>query len=106
MIILNNAVDNFESKRIEDPKIDIVIAGDKDTSYLSICDNGGGIDKDKIDRIFDPYFTTKFSKEGVGLGLYIAKMLIEDSMQGLLDAKNTKNGICFEITVPKGVTDA
>jgi PAS domain S-box-containing protein len=106
MIILNNAIDNFESKRVEDPKIDIVIAEDTDMSYLSICDNGGGIDKDKIDHIFDPYFTTKFSKEGVGLGLYIAKMLIEDSMPGLLEAKNTKDGICFEITVPKGVADA
>ena len=42
MIILNNAVDNFDSKSIEDPEIDIVIAEDKDTSYLSICDNGGG----------------------------------------------------------------
>ena len=106
MIILNNAIDNFESKSIEGPKIDMVITEDIDTSYLTICDNGGGIDKDKIDRIFDPYFTTKFSKEGLGLGLYIAKMLIEDSMQGVLEAKNTKSGICFEITVPKGVADA
>jgi len=104
MIILNNAIDNFDSKNIEDPKIDMVISEDKYTTYFSICDNGGGIDKDKIDLIFDPYFTTKLSKEGVGLGLYIAKMLIEDSMQGQLEVKNIEDGICFKITVSKGDT--
>jgi len=106
MIILNNTIDNFESKRTQDPKIDIVIAEDKHTTYLSICDNGGGIDEEKIDRIYDPYFTTKFADEGVGLGLYIAKMLIEDSMQGKLEAANKNEGVCFEISIPKGVADA
>ena len=106
MIILNNTIDNFESKRTQDPKIDIVIAEDKHTTYLSICDNGGGIDEEKIDRIYDPYFTTKFADEGVGLGLYIAKMLIEDSMQGKLEAVNKNEGVCFEISIPKGVADA
>jgi len=106
MIILNNAIDNFESKRTQDPKIDIVIAEDKHTTYLSICDNGGGIDEEKIDCIYDPYFTTKFADEGVGLGLYIAKMLIEESMQGKLEAVNKNEGVCFEISIPKGVADA
>lgn len=106
MIILNNAIDNFDSKSIETPTITIVIAEDKYTSYLSICDNGGGIDKENIDRIYDPYFTTKFAGEGVGLGLYIAKMLIEDSMQGKLEAANKNEGICFEISIPKEVEDA
>ena len=106
MIILNNAIDNFESKSIEDPKINMIISEDKQSTHLSICDNGGGIDNDKIDHIFDPYYTTRLSKEGIGLGLYIAKMLIKDSMQGVLEAKNTKYGICFEITVPKGESDA
>jgi len=106
MIILNNTIDNFESKRTQDPKIDIVIAEDKHTTYLSICDNGGGIDEEKIDRIYDPYFTTKFADEGVGLGLYIAKILIEDSMQGKLEAANKNEGVCFEISIPKGVADA
>ena len=106
MIIINNAIDNFESKRTEDPKIDIVIAEDRHRTYLSICDNGGGIEKENMDRIFDPYFTTKFANEGVGLGLYMGKMLIEDSMQGTLEAVNNNEGVCFEISIPKGVFDA
>ena len=106
MIILNNAIDNFEFKRTQNPKISIVIAEDKHTTYLSICDNGGGIDKEKINRIFDPYFTTKFADEGVGLGLYMAKILIEDSMQGKLEAANSNEGVCFEINIPKGVSNA
>ena len=106
IIILNNAIDNFESKRTQDPKIDIVIAEDRHTTYLSICDNGGGIDEEKISRIYDPYFTTKFADEGVGLGLYMAKMLIEESMQGKLEAANKNEGVCFEISIPKGVENA
>ncbi len=56
-------------------------------------------------RVFDPYFTTKFSNEGVGLGLYMAKMLIEESMQGKLEASNKNEGVCFDIKIPKGVSD-
>ncbi|WP_415406500.1 PAS domain-containing protein [Sulfurovum sp. CS9] len=106
LIILNNAIDNFESRKTQNPKIDIIIKEHDNTTYLSICDNGGGIDKDKIDRIFEPYYTTKFANEGVGLGLYMGKMLIEDSMQGKLEVKNKNDGACFEIRVPKGVENA
>ena len=106
MVILNNALDNFESKRTEKPKIDIVITEDEDSTHLSICDNGGGIEKENMARVFEPYFTTKFANEGVGLGLYMAKMLIEESMQGTLEAENKNEGVCFEISIPKGISDA
>ncbi len=101
LIILNNAIDNFESKAIEEPKIDIVMKVYDGIAMLSICDNGGGIDKGDIDRIFDPYYTTKFAREGTGLGLYMAKMIIENSMHGQLQVKNQNGGACFEITIPQ-----
>ncbi len=104
MVILNNALDNFESRKTKKPKIVIAISEDKEATYLSVCDNGGGIEKENMDRIFDPYFTTKFANEGVGLGLYMAKMLTEESMQGRLEAWNEEDGVCFKITVPKTVT--
>ena len=104
MVILNNALDNFESRKIKKPKIVIAISEDKEATYLSVCDNGGGIEKENMDRVFDPYFTTKFANEGVGLGLYMAKMLTEESMQGRLEAWNEEDGVCFKITVPKTVT--
>jgi len=100
LVILNNAIDNFESKAIDSPKIDIVIKKEEEKAYLSICDNGGGIDEKDIGRIFDPYYTTKFAEEGTGLGLYVAKMLIESSMQGKLNATNKNSGACFEIIIP------
>jgi signal transduction histidine kinase len=67
---------------------------------LAICDNGGGVAEGDIDQIFDPYYTTKFAKEGTGLGLYVAKMMIENSMHGQHQVKNKNVGACFEIITP------
>lgn len=100
LIILNNAIDNFESKIMQNPKIVITIKEDNNIANLSICDNGGGIKEQEIHRIFEPYYSTKFSKEGTGLGLYMAKMIIENSMQGKLQVKNQNDGACFEVISP------
>jgi PAS domain S-box-containing protein len=100
LIILNNAVDNFESKAIDDPKIDIIIQEKENILKLTVCDNGEGIEDKKIDQIFDPYFSTKFSHEGTGLGLYMAKMMIENSMHGQLHVENKNAGACFEMIIP------
>jgi signal transduction histidine kinase len=100
LIILNNAIDIFESKKIQKPKIDIIMEEYEDKVSLYIYNNGGAIDEEKINKIFDPYYTTKFSKEGTGLGLYVAKMLVENSMRGQLVAINIKEGVSFEISIP------
>jgi signal transduction histidine kinase len=100
LIILNNAIDNFKLKAIEKPNININIKEYDGMATLCICDNGGGIEEGDIDRIFDPYYTTKFAKEGTGLGLYVAKMMIESSMHGHLQVKNQNAGACFEIITP------
>ena len=100
LIILNNAIDNFESKAIKEPKIDIIMKEHEGMATLAICDNGGGVDEGDINRIFDPYYTTKFAKEGTGLGLYMAKMMVENSMHGQLQVKNQSGGACFEIITP------
>jgi len=71
--ILKNAQDNFAERDIHNPKIAIVSI-DTDTGVqLEICDNGGGISKTVISRIFEPYFTTKDEKNGTGLGLYMSR---------------------------------
>jgi len=103
LAILNNAVDNFEAKHVKRRRIEITIKGYPTVAYLSVQDNGGGIEAKDIDHIFDPYYTTKHSDVGTGLGLYMAKMLIENSMNGHLSAKNMHGGACFEIEITKEV---
>ena len=100
LVILNNAVDNFKIRSIKDPKIDIHLKTFHVKTILSIHDNGGGIEEKEPDRIFEPYYTTKFKHEGTGLGLYMAKLLTENSMDGHLRVKNSDHGALFEIELP------
>jgi signal transduction histidine kinase len=100
LIIFNNARDIFLSKNIKNPTLIIKIYKTDKEIALSICDNGGGIEDAIIDKIFDPYFTTKHKTQGTGLGLYMSKVIIEDSMQGNISVKNSKNGACFSILLP------
>ncbi len=89
--LITNAKDALISNNIEKPVIDINISNNK----VTISDNGKGIPKDIINRIFEPYFTTKEQGKGTGMGLYMSKMIIEDNMDGVLSVKNIKNGVQF-----------
>ena len=95
--ILKNAEDNFLEKKVQNPKISVVCEREDDSLIISICDNGGGIPKDILPKIFDPYFSTKEEKNGTGLGLYMSKLIIEEHNDGIFNAINTGNGVCFEI---------
>ena len=68
-------------------------------AHLSVEDNGGGILMTPIEKIFEPYITTKEQNEGTGIGLYMAKLIIEKSMKGKLEAQNKKDGAVFTIEV-------
>ncbi len=97
--ILSNIYDIKESRKIEMIKIDIDLKESNSQAILSISDNAGGIDEDILGKIFNPYFTTKHQSIGTGLGLHIAKMIIEDNMHGSLSAENNKDGATFTIKV-------
>ena len=105
--LVSNAKDVLIQRKIEKPKIEIHLYHDEKNAYCEIKDNGGGIDSSIIDRIFEPYFTTKESN-GTGIGLYISKEIIEKHMQGSLMVKNIEKGVCFVITIPfdKEILDA
>ncbi len=77
-------------------KIDVHSSSD-DTLEISIEDSAGGISEDIIDKVFDSYFTTKQEGSGTGIGLYMSKQIVENSLQGRLSVGNTANGARFVI---------
>jgi PAS domain S-box-containing protein len=91
--LLKNAEDALIEHEIEKPKIEIYI----NNNEFTICDNAGGIPKDIIEKIFDPYFSTKTKKDGTGLGLYMSKMIIEDHCNGQMNVSNEESGAKFQI---------
>jgi len=101
LIILNNALDNFKNTNLENKSIKIEYLERNSYFEIHIKDNGGGIQKENLENIFEPYFTTKFKKEGTGLGLYMAKTLVENSMNGLLSVESEDNNTTFIIRLEK-----
>lgn len=97
--IVNNAKEQFKEKNINDAQILIKSYDRDDVAVMEISDNAGGIDESIIDKIFDPYFSTKFDKNGTGLGLHMSKNIIEQHYRGRLYAQNIENGVKFVIEV-------
>ncbi len=99
--IINNAkdaiIDLRENKENFEGKISINILTKENTAIITIEDNGGGIPNSVISRLFEPYFTTKEQGKGVGMGLYISKMIIEETHNGELNVKNSDIGAIFTI---------
>lgn len=97
--ILNNARDVLLERKIKNPWVKITLLKEDDKSVLIIRDNAGGIAPEIMDKIFEPYFSTKSSLNGTGIGLYTAKMIIEKNMHGRIIAQNTEDGAEFRIIV-------
>jgi len=98
--ILNNAKDALKESAMRDAHIHLETHCEQGFSILTIRDNAGGIPPEIMDKIFDPYFTTKPQSEGTGIGLYMSKMIVERNMFGELSVKNCNEGACFTIRIP------
>ncbi len=95
--IVNNGREAIEHSKEQEKKIIVSCINDNDHCTISIEDTGGGVPLHIIDKIFDPYFTTKFKSQGTGIGLYMAKMIVEKHFLGKLSVYNTAKGACFEL---------
>jgi len=97
--ILINARDVMTERGIPVPKVVITIDAQEGRSVVTIADNAGGIPEEIIDKVFDPYFTTKGPQAGTGVGLFMSKTIIEKNMGGLLTVRNLECGAEFRIEV-------
>lgn len=101
--LINNSKDAIlgerEKGRLENNEGEILVSVHEEggKSVISILDNGGGIPENIIDRIFEPYYTTKDPGKGTGIGLYMSKTIIENNMGGSLKARNTGGGAEFTV---------
>ena len=99
--IVKNAKEALTEKEIQGATISAITYEDEKHVYIKICDNGTGIKESILDKIFEPYFTTKDENTGTGLGLYMSKTIIEKHLKGKLECFN-ENGACFLIKIDKG----
>jgi len=98
LIILTNAKEALGEKGIENPFIRINEFEKNRSIVIEVSDNGGGIPKENIGKIFDPYFSTK-GQVGTGLGLYMCKTIIQNC-RGEIGAFNAEEGAKFVIKLP------
>jgi PAS domain S-box-containing protein len=101
--LIQNAKDAFIQNNIQNKEIFITLKeeqiSNKKYALLEIKDNAGGIKDENIDKIFEPYFTTKHKSQGTGLGLFMSKMIVEKSLEGEINHKNCDDGSIFTITI-------
>lgn len=98
--LFNNARDAILQNKVNDPYIKVTLSCDAEFITIKVLNNGKHIAPENLEKIFEPYYTTK-GKEGTGLGLSICRKIIENKLGGNIIARNLEKGVEFEITVPK-----
>lgn len=101
--LLSNAKDILIERQIKNPKIELEIKDGNHYALVKIKDNGGGVDASIIDKIFEPYFTTRHQTQGTGIGLYMSKNIIERNMHGYINVVNVEDGALFTVKVDKEI---
>lgn len=106
--IFNNANDVMVSSHKRNKYLFVDIEEDASSVVIKIKDNGGGLDKEHIDKVFDPYFTTKHKSVGTGIGLYMTHQIITKKYKGTISVDNVsykykdelQTGAEFTINLP------
>lgn len=100
--LIQNAKETILLRQPSTPCVEIVCSQKGESAQVTVRDNGGGIPAEIMDKIFDPYFTTKFMSQGTGMGLYMSKMIIEKHMGGSISIANNAAGTEVTIELPLG----
>ena len=101
--LIKNAEEVLLEEDVQEPYIKIVTYKDDNKYILEVSDNGGGVPEAIIEKVFDPYFSTKGDKNGTGLGLYMSKIIIEEHCNGELRVSNSRHGAVFSIILTQTI---
>ncbi len=96
--LVTNAKDAFDKQQAE-KRITVQASGIEKAILIIISDNAGGIPDEFLEKIFEPRFTLK-DKVGTGVGLYMSRLIVEESFAGKIWAQNTDDGALFTISIP------
>ena len=97
--LLSNAKQSIVAHRVQQGRVRLRLEESEGFVRLTVSDNGGGIRADVMDKLFDPYFTTR--RGGTGIGLYMSRQIIESSFGGRVEARNAETGAEFSVLVPR-----
>ena len=99
--LVSNAKEALLQRNTIQPTIDVNASETDETITISVRDNAGGMEKSIMNKLGLPYFSTKKELNGTGLGLYIAKTIVEKHLLGELKWRNETKGACFEIILKR-----
>ncbi|HHD75662.1 MAG TPA: HAMP domain-containing histidine kinase [Campylobacterales bacterium] len=102
IILISNSIEVLNQKEIVQKEISIGVQSKEGFVEVELEDNAGGVNESIVGKVFDPYFTTKKEQGGTGLGLYIAKIMVEQNMEGRLSVSNGTKGAKFSVRLKKG----
>ncbi|MGD9786547.1 MAG: sensor histidine kinase [Sulfuricellaceae bacterium] len=97
--ILSNAKDLLKERQVANGRVTVHLTATTEEVRLAVEDNAGGIAPEVMDKIFDPYFTTR--EKGTGIGLYMTKMIVEKNLDGKILVQNTDQGAKFTLITPR-----
>lgn len=103
LILINNSIDAIDinkDRNCNDFKIVINHYKKDDHLFIELSDNAGGIEDKIINKIWEPYFSTKTREKGVGIGLYIVKVIVENHLSGTAIVESKSGETKFTIKIP------
>ena len=98
--LIANARDAYHDHPSNNQKIEVGLHQDGEHTIIDVIDHAGGIPEEIIDKIFDPYFTTKEQGKGTGIGLYMSRRMVHEILGGTLEVCNYEDGAKFSIVLP------